>query len=85
VLTGGAGFIGTTLSRRLIDQNELVLLDNLHRDALAGSDLIGHPNLTFVQGDVLDPETVGETVRGATHVVHLAAIPSSRVRCERCA
>ena len=74
MLTGGAGFIGTTLTRRLIDDNEIVVLDNLHRDALAGSDLGGHPNLTFVQGDVLDAATVRDTLRGATHVVHLAAI-----------
>jgi UDP-glucose 4-epimerase len=74
VLTGGAGFIGTTLSRRLIDDNEIVVLDNLHRDALAGTELAGHQNLTFVQADVLDPDAVGDTLRGATHVVHLAAI-----------
>jgi UDP-glucose 4-epimerase len=74
VLTGGAGFIGTTLTRRLIDENEIVVLDNLHRDALAGTDLSGHPNLTFVQGDVLDADAVRDTIRGATHVVHLAAI-----------
>ena len=74
MLTGGAGFIGTTLSRRLIEDNELVVLDNLHRDALAGSDLAGHPNLTFVQADVLDADAVRETLRGATHIVHLAAI-----------
>jgi UDP-glucose 4-epimerase len=74
VLTGGAGFIGTTLTRRLVDENQIVVLDNLHRDALAGTDLSGHRNLTFVQGDVLDADAVRETVRGATHVVHLAAI-----------
>ena len=74
MLTGGAGFIGTTLSRRLIADNELVVLDNLHRDALAGSELAGHPNLTFVQADVLDADAVRETLRGATHIVHLAAI-----------
>jgi UDP-glucose 4-epimerase len=74
VLTGGAGFIGTTLTRRLIDENEIVVLDNLHRDALAGTDLSGHPNLVFVQGDVLDADAVRDTIRGATHVVHLAAI-----------
>jgi nucleoside-diphosphate-sugar epimerase len=74
VLTGGAGFIGTTLSRRLIDDNEIVVLDNLHRDALAGTELAGHENLTFVHADVLDPDAVGDTLRGATHVVHLAAI-----------
>ncbi len=74
MLTGGAGFIGTTLSRRLIDDNELVVYDNLHRDAMGGTELAGHPNLTFVQGDVLDAELIAETARGATHIVHLAAI-----------
>ena len=74
MLTGGAGFIGTTFTRRLIDENEIVVLDNLHRDALAGTDLGGHPNLTFVQGDVLDADAVRDTIRGASHVVHLAAI-----------
>jgi UDP-glucose 4-epimerase len=75
VLTGGAGFIGTTLTRRLIDENEIVVLDNLHRDALAGTDLSGHPNMSFVQGDVLGPAV--RDIRGATHVVHL---PRSRRR-----
>ncbi len=74
MLTGGAGFIGTTLSRRLIADNELVVLDNLHRDALANTELAEHPNLTFVQADVLDADAVRETIRGATHIVHLAAI-----------
>ena len=74
LLTGGAGFIGTTLARRLVDRNELVVLDNLHRDALSGSELEGHPNLTFRQGDVLDADLVRELARGCTHVVHLAAI-----------
>ena len=73
-MTGGAGFIGTTLSRRLIDDNEIVVLDNLHRDTLASTELAAHPNLTFVQADVLDAAAVGDTLRGATHIVHLAAI-----------
>jgi UDP-glucose 4-epimerase len=74
LITGGAGFIGTTLARRLVDRNEIVALDNLHRDALTGTELGEHPNLTFVRGDVLDAELVREAAAGATHVVHLAAI-----------
>jgi UDP-glucose 4-epimerase len=74
VITGGAGFIGTTLARRLVEQNEIVALDNLHRDALAGTLLAEHPNFTFFPGDVLDPDRLGEVVRGATHVVHCAGI-----------
>jgi UDP-glucose 4-epimerase len=73
-LTGGAGFIATTLAHRLVEDNELVALDNLHRDALTGSELFGHPNLTFVQGDVLDADLVRELAQGATHIVHCAAI-----------
>ena len=73
-MTGGAGFIGTTLARRLVDENEIVAVDNLHRDTLGGTDLNEHPNFRFVQGDVLDAELLSEVVRGATHLVHAAAI-----------
>jgi UDP-glucose 4-epimerase len=74
LVTGGAGFIGTTLARRLVDRNEIVALDNLHRDALSQSDLLEHPNLSFVQGDVLDPDALRKQAQGATHIVHCAGI-----------
>ena len=74
VITGGAGFIGTTLARRLIEENEIVALDNLHRDALSGTELADHPNFTLEQGDVLDVDRVRELAAGATHIVHCAAI-----------
>ena len=73
-ITGGAGFIATTLARRLVDDNEIVALDNLHRDALSGTPLAEHPNFTFHQADVLDLDAVNELARGATHIVHCAAI-----------
>jgi UDP-glucose 4-epimerase len=74
VITGGAGFIATTLARRLVDANEIVALDNLHRDALSGTELAEQPNFTFVQADVLDLDRLVELVRGATHIVHCAGI-----------
>ena len=74
VITGGAGFIGTTLARRLIEENEIVALDNMHRDALSGTELADHPNFTLEQGDVLDADRVRELAAGATHIVHCAAI-----------
>src|SRR5437764_2037123 len=74
VITGGAGFIGTTLARRLIEENEIVALGHLHRDALSGTELAGHPNFTLEQGDVLDADRVRELAAGATHIVHCAAI-----------
>jgi len=74
VITGGAGFIATTLAKELVDANEIVAIDNLHRDALSGTDLMDHPNFTFHYGDVLDGDQLTELARGATHLVHCAAI-----------
>jgi UDP-glucose 4-epimerase len=74
LITGGAGFIGTTLAWRLVDENEIVALDNLHRDALSGTDLGEHPNFTFVQGDVLELDRLVEVASGSTHIVHCAGI-----------
>jgi UDP-glucose 4-epimerase len=74
VITGGAGFIGTTLALELVDRNEIVAIDNLHRDTVSGTELLEHPNFTFHQGDVLDAELVKELAAGATHIVHCAAI-----------
>jgi len=73
-ITGGAGFIATTLARELVDGNEVVALDNLHRDALSATDLAQHPGFSFHQADVLDADAVTELARGATHIVHCAAI-----------
>jgi UDP-glucose 4-epimerase len=74
LITGGAGFIGTTLARRLVGRNEVVAVDNLHRDALTGTELVEHPNLRFHEADVLDAPQLVELARGATHIVHCAAI-----------
>jgi UDP-glucose 4-epimerase len=73
-ITGGAGFIATTLARTLVDSNEIIALDNLHRDALSATDLNDHANFEFHQADVLDADAVRELSAGATHIVHCAAI-----------
>ena len=73
-ISGGAGFIGTTLARELVDRNEVVAYDSLHRDSLSGTDLGDHPNFTLVQGDILDAGAFRAAADGATHFVHCAAI-----------
>ncbi len=74
LLTGGAGFIGTALARRLLEHNDIVVLDNEHRNALKDSDIARHPRLDFQRGDVLDPPAVRKAIKGCQIVVHLAAI-----------
>ena len=53
VITGGAGFIGSAIARRLIADNQVVVFDDFSRDALTGSSIWTHPNLTVVRGSVL--------------------------------
>lgn len=73
-ITGGAGFIGTSLAERLINDNEIVLYDNFSRDALSRKAFRGHKNLTVVRGDVRDEKKLAKSMKGANFIVHLAAI-----------
>lgn len=72
LVTGGAGFIGSNLVRRLVEEgHEVVVLDSL----LSGyrSNLDPFPEAEFVEGDVRDADAVARCVRGAEVVFHLAA------------
>lgn len=75
-MTGGAGFIGSTLIGRLIEHNHVVVFDNLSRNALAGLTYASHPNLALVVGDVTDaPALRAAMIEADPHiVVHMAAI-----------
>lgn len=73
-VTGGAGFIGTQLIGRLIDDNEVVVYDTFSRDALTGAPFSGHPNLRTVTADVLDRDALREAMAGSQYVVHCAGI-----------
>jgi nucleoside-diphosphate-sugar epimerase len=74
LITGGAGFIGSSLALRLVEANEVVILDNLHRDAMSTTTLLDHPNVTFIQGDVLDRDDVARAADGCQMIVHMASI-----------
>lgn len=74
LLTGGAGFIGTALTRRLADENRIRILDNLRRNALAAAGLDRHPNVELIVGDIRDAALVKKATAGADYVVHMASI-----------
>jgi UDP-glucose 4-epimerase len=74
LVTGGAGFIGSWLCQALLDTHEVVVFDNLRRDALRYSPVAQHPWLRVIQGDVLDAEAVQAAMAGCDTVFHLAAI-----------
>ena len=73
-VTGGAGFIGSHLVSQLVEHNDIVVFDNLHRNALQFAGLEGHARLRLIKGDVRDPEAVRTAVAGCQIVIHCAAI-----------
>ncbi len=74
VITGGAGFIGSTLASNLANNNKIVLFDNLARNTIQYSGVANHPNITLSKGDVLDYGSVLKAFQGADIIVHAAAI-----------
>jgi UDP-glucose 4-epimerase len=73
-ITGGAGFIGSTLIGLLIDNNEITVYDDFRRDALHQKPYINHSNLKIIKGDILDAELLKKSMNGTQMVVHCAAI-----------
>jgi UDP-glucose 4-epimerase len=73
-VTGGAGFIGSTLIGRLIERNRISAYDNLSRNSLASQSFRDHGNLRLIEGDILDTEALKRAMAGSDVVVHCAAI-----------
>jgi UDP-glucose 4-epimerase len=73
-ITGGAGFIGSTLIGRLIETNRIIAYDNLSRNSLKDKSYKNHGNLKLIEGDILDFEKLARSMQGADIIVHCAAV-----------
>ena len=75
LITGGAGYIGSVLTRKLIFLGyEVVVLDSFLYSDIGISDIVGHPALHVISGDIRDPGSLRQGLDGADYVVHLAAM-----------
>lgn len=61
-ITGGAGFIGSTLIGRLIAGNHITVYDDFRRDSLSGKAFANDANLRVVKGDVLDYASLSNAI-----------------------
>lgn len=83
LVTGGAGFIGSSLCERLVAEGHSVLAyDSLFRGSLSNlSSLQDQPNFQFMQGDVRDIDRLDEAIEhlgGVEIIFHLAAVNGTK-------
>lgn len=75
LVTGGAGYVGTSLIPQLLDKGYKVhVLDNL---TFGGEQLLPffrNSNFTFQKGDIRNMEDIKQAVQGIDAIIHLAAI-----------
>jgi UDP-glucose 4-epimerase len=76
LVTGGAGFIGSHLARRLLDEGASVrVVDNLSTGFRQNLEEI-RDRIEFIEGDIVDRDTCALAVEGVDTVYHVAALPS---------
>jgi len=78
LVTGGAGFIGSNFIRHMLKKYPDYHIVNLDKLTYAGNldnlkDVEGHPNYTFIKGDICDVKVVSGAVSGVDAIVNFAA------------
>jgi len=75
LVTGGAGYVGSRLVPKLLDEGHRVsVLDLFIYGEGVFNGAGAHPNLTRVKGDMRDAATVKRALQGCDAVIHLACI-----------
>jgi UDP-glucose 4-epimerase len=76
LVTGGAGFIGSNLTMRLVSEDhQVTVVDDLSIGTLSNLDSIqGNHHFRFVRGSILERDVMEPLVREADLVFHLAAV-----------
>ncbi|HRN80123.1 MAG TPA: NAD(P)-dependent oxidoreductase [Ferruginibacter sp.] len=75
LVTGGAGYIGSVLVRKLLNAGHTVrVIDSLKFGGEALYDVMMHPQFEFIKGDIRNAEDVATALTGMEAVAHLAAI-----------
>jgi nucleoside-diphosphate-sugar epimerase len=76
LVTGGAGFIGSHIVKRLVDHGSRVrVVDNLSTGQARRLDTV-RTSIQFVEGDLAEEAIAREVVDGVDFVLHQAAVPS---------
>jgi UDP-glucose 4-epimerase len=74
VVTGGAGFIGSTIASRLVERNRIRIIDNFHRDNISNTAIATHQNVDIIKSSVLEKSEMEDAIADADYVIHCAGI-----------
>lgn len=75
LVTGGAGYVGSTLIRDALAEGYMVrCLDILLYGGKSISGFMNHPYFEFIRGDIRDKDILKKSLENIDYVVHLAAI-----------
>jgi len=76
VVTGGAGFIGSHITKKLVERGDIVtVIDNMNTGKEKNLELV-IDKINFVKGDILDTELVEGITKDVDGVFHQAALAS---------
>jgi len=80
LVTGGAGFIGSHLTERLLKEGyNVTVIDNFSSGKLENiQSLVANPSLTLIKEDLKEPVQVKQVVQRSEIIFHLAANPEVR-------
>jgi len=78
LVTGGAGFIGSNITKKILEQGDFVrVADNFSTGRRENiKEFLNNPNFELLEGDLTNPEVAAKAVKGMDFVLHQAAIPS---------
>lgn len=80
LITGGAGYIGSVLTKVLLDEGYSVrVLDNFRYDQNSLLDCCIKENFSIIRGDCRNKETLGKAIKDMDVIIHLAALVGAPV------
>ena len=82
LITGGAGYLGSAITRRLIEKHEVIVYDNLMYNQTSLVDLSHNPNFTFHYGDVREWSKLKYIVEQCDVIIPLAGLVGFPI-CEK--
>lgn len=75
LITGGAGYLGTSLIPLLLNCGyDVTVYDLFNWGILPTMHLVFHSNLHFIKGDIRHKDSLSEAMKNKSHIIHLAAI-----------